>query len=662
MKKSLLLILTLFLGVYLYATATSVSNSDNTIELVSIDPTEGSEYTTAYREGNVGFLFRGISSELEADSVLIILPNGERIEVLQYTSSYAYYVTFDCFIGGQMNQFYEEGKIKPGDEFKVRLQGLKSTEGGATYGSDGICEVTYKMGAKPTELVSTSVANGDQIPAFSRPNPDSDEGKVVFEFTDPVNVGSANYGAGGREDATYKEIPLPFTIDGCKVIVNLQGIALDPESLGLDAEHTHGNITLKQVTRASDGTNIKGDKGSEGSVSLYVTLGQSISESIYGGIEHAGVDIDKAEQLVIFATEEFYFDDVSFEYTCGTSPAKISFTGENLSGTAVDGGYEYHVPLGDFNFSAGDVKVSVTDPRSAYNQKFVIQEWTFTSAGRSAANGPKVFIASPKENEIISTMPSINLTFNEPISIESALLINTDEGKTYSLDTIKTARISVNGLEALVNPGFEDYGHMTLSLRAKNTAGTYVTYGTVEGYVSLNFHVKQNALHLVSSSPSSNENATELKEIRLLFESPLTDDVIGGFAADAKARLLTLQGEEVTSGALSSDENDYMGVVVTLADTVKAAGTYVLLIEEKQIFNNGFNSEDENYGVGLEGWEALYNVKTSLRLTIEDTSGIENLATSGKKPESIYDLTGRRISGNAKSGIYIQNGKKVLVK
>ncbi len=662
MKKSLLLILMLLLSVYQGVAVVNSGSEENIIELVSIDPEDGSEYTTAYREGNVGFLFRGISSELEADSVLIILPSGERIEVLQYASNYAYYVTFDCFIGGQINQLYDEGKIKSGEEFKIRLQGLKSTEGEVTYGSDGICEVTYRMGAKPTELVSTSIASGDQIPAFSRPNPDSDEGKVVFEFTDPVNVGSASYGTGGREDATYKEIPLPFTIDGCKVIVNLQGIALDPESLGLDAEYTHGNINLKQVTRASDGTSIKGDKGSEGSVSLYVTLGQSISESIYGGIEHAGVDIDKAEQLVIFATEEFYFDDVTFEYTCGTTPAKIRLPGQDLSGTAVDGGYEYLISLSDFNFSAGDVKVSVTEPRSAYNQKFVIQEWTFTSAGRTAKSGPKVLIVNPKENEIIPTMPSVNMTFNEPISIESALLTNLDEDKTYSLDTIRTARVSVNGLEALVNPGFENYGHMTLSLRAKNAAGAYVTYGDVDGYVSLNFHVKQNALHPISSTPSVEEDVTKLSKINLRFESPLTDDVIGGFATDAKARLLTLQGEEVASGTLSSDSTDYMGVVVTLSDTVKTAGTYVLLIEEKQIFNNGFNSEDENYGVGLEGWDALYNVRTSLRFTIKDTSGIESIIASGKKSKAVYDLAGRRIQDNAKSGIYIRNGRKVLVK
>ena len=43
-------------------------------------------------------------------------------------------------------------------------------------------------------------------------------------------------------------------------------------------------------------------------------------------------------------------------------------------------------------------------------------------------------------------------------------------------------------------------------------------------------------------------------------------------------------------------------------------------------------------------------------------TGIENVVTDGEAIESIYDLTGRRVEKITKSGIYIVNGKKVLVK
>jgi hypothetical protein len=43
-------------------------------------------------------------------------------------------------------------------------------------------------------------------------------------------------------------------------------------------------------------------------------------------------------------------------------------------------------------------------------------------------------------------------------------------------------------------------------------------------------------------------------------------------------------------------------------------------------------------------------------------TGIENIVTNGEAIESIYDLQGRKIEKITNGGIYIVNGKKVLVK
>ena len=43
-------------------------------------------------------------------------------------------------------------------------------------------------------------------------------------------------------------------------------------------------------------------------------------------------------------------------------------------------------------------------------------------------------------------------------------------------------------------------------------------------------------------------------------------------------------------------------------------------------------------------------------------TGVENVITNGEAIESIYDLQGRKIEKVTNGGIYIINGKKVLVK
>ena len=68
---------------------------------------------------------------------------------------------------------------------------------------------------------------------------------------------------------------------------------------------------------------------------------------------------------------------------------------------------------------------------------------------------------------------------------------------------------------------------------------------------------------------------------------------------------------------------------------------------------------------GYDSVSYTYNAKGSVEKTITWTIG-EDTAVEGIEAEAdnaeIYDLTGRRIAEITKAGIYIVNGKKVLVK
>ena len=87
-------------------------------------------------------------------------------------------------------------------------------------------------------------------------------------------------------------------------------------------------------------------------------------------------------------------------------------------------------------------------------------------------------------------------------------------------------------------------------------------------------------------------------------------------------------------------------VVRIVAETpITAAGTYTLYINEWTIVNSS--------------WETLS--EQTLTFTITGTTGIEKVDTEAEK-DVIHDLTGRKIETITKAGIYIVNGKKVLVK
>lgn len=71
-------------------------------------------------------------------------------------------------------------------------------------------------------------------------------------------------------------------------------------------------------------------------------------------------------------------------------------------------------------------------------------------------------------------------------------------------------------------------------------------------------------------------------------------------------------------------------------------------------------------GLGIRGSQK-YNSQTIVnwleRIGISDSAGIDNIEADGNQETIIYDLKGVRVSNleNAKSGVYIVNGKKIIL-
>lgn len=93
---------------------------------------------------------------------------------------------------------------------------------------------------------------------------------------------------------------------------------------------------------------------------------------------------------------------------------------------------------------------------------------------------------------------------------------------------------------------------------------------------------------------------------------------------------------------------------------------------KEQMIDGDFVLANKEYGIAFypaigtlgtnKAFLRLGNANTSaFRLVVDETTAIENVATE-KVDGAIYDLTGRRVLNTVKGGIYIQNGKKFIVK
>lgn len=205
-----------------------------------------------------------------------------------------------------------------------------------------------------------------------------------------------------------------------------------------------------------------------------------------------------------------------------------------------------------------------------------------------------------------------------------------------------------------------------LQLQVKDVNGNYVTYGEAEDYITLEYTapVVANILSCVAITPEAGSEVNELSTFTLTFANPKSSfDFVGGVDKTKAIVLKNADGEVVANGTASVDTEAYsMDVVVTLDKAVTDAGTYTLVVPEATVFNASFDPEAADLGIEMG---AIYNPEFTATFTVDGSlTGIEAIignATSVK----VYDLKGRLVGNSVKGlkkGVYVINGKKVMVK
>ena len=215
-----------------------------------------------------------------------------------------------------------------------------------------------------------------------------------------------------------------------------------------------------------------------------------------------------------------------------------------------------------------------------------------------------------------------------------------------------------------------DQSQLQIRMNVLDVNGQYVTYAydpdyAWEGAVILEYTapVKADLFNMVSSDPA--EGAVEkLDVINVSFTDPY-GLAVGGFDETKEVVVLNAEGEVVAKASMEVvfEEEDEYGwapatnvAKFTLDTPVTETGIYTFVIPAATVYNEMYYPESEDFGVA---WGALYNPEIRITYTIGDVTSINGVTVKGKS--EIYSIDGRKVT-NPTKGIYVINGKKVVVK
>ena len=256
----------------------------------------------------------------------------------------------------------------------------------------------------------------------------------------------------------------------------------------------------------------------------------------------------------------------------------------------------------------------------------------------------EVIYANPDNYATVKSIESLYFEYSQEITTnaEGAVITN-EKGEEFPLTVSSTDEWG----------GSCPYNALCLKTAEPITAaGTYTfvlkkEYAYTDAGVRLTEDITYKftlveGLKITGSTPADGAEVEAIEEILIEFNQ----DII----CYAEAFMLAGDnGEEyyLLPAETAKDGSELpFNVVRIVAETpITAAGTYTLYINEWTIVNSS--------------WETLS--EQTLTFTITGTTGIEKVDTEAEK-DVIHDLTGRKIETITKAGIYIVNGKKVLVK
>ena len=297
-------------------------------------------------------------------------------------------------------KFMKENNLKEGDEFTIRLSGVRSAEDAENIlGTDGVLETKFICGAKPVALLSEGNYSNDHkfLSFWPTGTPD---GIFTLQFDGDLQVPTAEgynttaqltYGDMSTEAAERYMENLDIKIEGSKLTIDLTGKDRTPyKMLGSNALYDNILFAISHVRDAEGYPVYSSGSGSIGSFTRSMPYELVSVEANTEFTPANGESLKGVDNLEVFATDykKFSFSGVKFTYTVNKETKSVVVT--NYTATAddaIEGAYTINIPVpAEVKAGASNVMVSFENLVAAdgkdHSAKFsaIYDGFTITSA------------------------------------------------------------------------------------------------------------------------------------------------------------------------------------------------------------------------------------------------------------------------------------------
>ena len=261
----------------------------------------------------------------------------------------------------------------------------------------------------------------------------------------------------------------------------------------------------------------------------------------------------------------------------------------------------------------------------------------------------EVTYANPSNKEISNSLQYLYFEFNQDINIKATNAAITDKGgKEYKLSVSDIdswgEKCNNNALCLMTADPITVSGEYTFVLKKEHISAKSNSTLTIAKDITYTFTVEE-ALKITNVTPNSKDIYDSVNEIVIEFNKAalhgaITEIIVTDSNKQNYTFSKTTTGDEATS------------LKFVAASPLTNAGTYSFTIANNVIYCENANSD-------MDELESI--PETTFTFIVKYPTSIEGIDAEVEKIV-IYDLTGRRIDSVMQSGIYIRNGKKIIIK